>query len=144
MEYLTLTTIVLASIIGFMFGAIWYSPFLFVNAWLKGQGLTKSDLPKRSKLYMLQINLYSLIAHGSIASVLAVMFDLLQITSIKVAVSLGVLFAFGFVVTTSFIEMVYSLKENHFSMKPQLKFLVNSGYYICVMGIMSAIIFLLA
>lgn len=141
MEYLTSTTIAFATITGFMFGAIWYSPFLFMNAWLLGQGVTKKDLPKRSKLYMLQINLYSFIAHGAIASVLALMFELLQVSTLKVAVVLGVLLTIGFVVTTHYIDMLYTIDGTHWNRKSQVKFIVNSGYYICVTAIMSAVLF---
>lgn len=141
MEYLTSTTIVLATITGFLFGAIWYSPILFMNAWLLGQGVTKKELPKRSKIYMLQINLYSFIAHGAIASVLALMFELLQVATLKVSISLGVLLAIGFIVTTHYIDMLYTIEGTHWNRKSQVKFLVNSGYYICVTAIMSAVLF---
>jgi hypothetical protein len=144
MIFFTPTTILIATVFGFIFGALWYSPILFMNAWLMGEGITKKDAPKRTKVYLLQINLYSFIAHGAIASILAIMFDLLQVASLKVATSLGALLALSFIVTTHYIDMLYTMDGVHFSRKAQVKFLVNSGYYICVVSIMAATIFFFA
>ncbi|MCF7843447.1 DUF1761 domain-containing protein [Candidatus Gracilibacteria bacterium] len=143
MQFFTPTTILIATILGFGFGALWYSPALFMRAWLMGEGIEKSELPKRSKMYMIQINVYSFLAHGAMASVVALMLELLQVSSLKVALVLGGLLTLGFMVTTNFINMVYTTEGVHYSRKHQIKFLVNSGYYICVISIMSATVFLL-
>lgn len=131
-----------ATIAGFLVGAIWYSPALFMKAWLKGEGITKDQMPKRTTAYMVQINLYSLIAHGAIASVLAVIFDVLTITSLTFSVIIGLLLTFGFVVTTQFIAMVYTPKGKHYEMQSQIKFLVGAGYYLVVVAVMSTVLFL--
>jgi uncharacterized membrane protein YagU involved in acid resistance len=96
--FFTPSVIFIATVAAFIVGALWYSPLLFMRAWLRGEGITKEQLPKRTTAYMIQINLYSLIAHGAIASVLAVIFNVLSVASLKVAISLGLLLAFGFVV----------------------------------------------
>lgn len=131
-----------ATIVGFLVGALWFSPLLFMKAWLKGEGVTKDQIPKRTTAYMIQINLYSLIAHGAIASVLAVIFDVLTIKSLILAVTIGLLITFGFVVTTQFITMVYTPRGKHYEMQSQIKFLVGAGYYLVVVAVMSAILFL--
>ena len=71
--------ILCATVAGFLVGAVWFSPVLFMKAWLRGEGVTKDQMPKRTVAYMVQINLYSLVAHGAMASVLAVIFDVLAI-----------------------------------------------------------------
>jgi hypothetical protein len=144
MQFFTPTIILIATLCGFLFGSIWFSPLLFMKAWLIGQGITKKELPKRSKVYMLQINVYSFIAHGAMASVLALILNLLQVPTLKVAMSLGTLLTLGFIVTTKFIEMLYTTEGVHFSKQAQVRFLVNSGYYLCVVGIMSFVLFSLA
>jgi hypothetical protein len=144
MQFFTPTAIGIATIVGFLFGSVWFSPVLFLKGLLIGEGITKSELPKRSKLYILQVHMYSLIAHGVMASVLALMFDLLSISSLKVAISLGALFVFGFIVTKNFLDMVYSLHEEHWKKRLQVKFLVNSGYYIFMVSLMSLVLFLVA
>ena len=140
--FFTPITIILATCAGFAVGFVWYSPFLFMNAWLKGEGLTKSSIPKRSSEYMLRVQVYSLIAHGAIASVLALVYDLLSVATLKVAVSLALLLALGFVVTTRFVDMVYTTKGVHYDMQSQVKFLVSSGYYLLTFLVMGAVLFL--
>lgn len=144
MNYLTYETVTLATCAGFIVGFIWYSPFLFMKAWLYGQGITKETMPKRSKAYMIQINMYSFIAHGAIATVVALIFDLLQISSLNVAVSLGLLLTFGFIVTTHYIDMLYTVDGAHWNRKSQVKFLVNAGYYLLTVSVMSAVLFVMA
>lgn len=144
MHFFTPSTILIAAVFGFLLGSIWYSPYMFMKAWLMGQGITPKELPKRGILYMIQINVYSFIAHTALASVLALMFDLLQINSLKVAVSLGLLLTFGFIVTTHFIDMIYSVRGEHWRRENQVKFLVVSGYYLSMTAIVSSILFWLA
>lgn len=139
--FFTPTHVLAATIAGFLVGAVWFSPVLFMKAWLKGEGVTKDQMPKRTIAYMIQINLYSLIAHGAIASVLAVIFDVLAVNSLMLAVVIGLLLVFGFVVTTRFIDMVYTPKGKHYEMQSQIKFLVNAGYYLAVVAVMSAVLF---
>lgn len=144
MQFFTFETISIAAIAGFIVGAVWYSPFLFLKAWLKGEGITKENLPKRSTKYMVQINIYSLISHGVIASVLALMFDLLQVMDLGIAISLGALLCIGFIVSTRYIDMIYTVKGEHWSKEAQVKFLVSSGYYLVVSIVMSIVLFVIA
>jgi hypothetical protein len=41
--------ILVAALSGFMLGAVWYSPILFANAWLKGAGLSNEEVQKGNK-----------------------------------------------------------------------------------------------
>lgn len=141
--YFTPTTIFITTVCGFLVGALWFSPFLFMKAWLRGEGVIKDQLPKRSTMYMIQINFYSLIAHGALASVLAVIFDVLGVSSLALALTLGLLLTFGFVATTRFIEMVYTPQEKHYESRSQIKFLVQTGYYLAVVSVMSIVLFIL-
>ena len=144
MQFFTPTIISVATIIGFLCGTIWFSPLLFMKALFIGEGVKQNELPKRSKLYIIQTHLYSLIAHGVIASVLALLLELLQVTSLKVALSVSVLLCIGFIVSKNFLDMIYSLHEEHWRKRVQIKFLVNSGYYIFVMCVMATVMFFLS
>ncbi len=136
--------IFIATVTGFLVGVLWYSPVLFMKAYLRGEGSSKDQMPKRTSIYMLQINFYSFVAHGAIASVLAVIFDVLAVNSLKLAITLGLLIAFGFVVTTRFIDMVYTPRGKHYEAQSQIKFLVHSGYYLVMIASMSAVLFLVS
>jgi hypothetical protein len=140
--FFTTQGILWATIVGFGFGALWYSPMLFINAWLKGIGMTKEHLPHRSKRYMATTMTYAFVAHGAIAATLATMFDIAEIDTLKNAVYLGLFLSFGFVATTRFIDMVYTVSGSHYEMRPQLNFLVSAGYYVCLSAVMSAVLFL--
>ncbi len=130
-----------ATLAGFAVGMIWFSPVLFMKAWMKGEGITKDQLPKRTTLYTVQTHAYSFVAHGAMAAVLAVIFDVLAVGSLKLAIVLGLLLTFGFVVTTKFIEMVYSVHGKHYEARYQIRFLVNAGYYLVVAVVMSWVLF---
>ncbi len=131
-----------ATLAGFAVGAVWFSPVLFMKAWLKGEGVTKDQVPKRSGMYLAQINAYSFVAHGAMASVLAVIFDVLFVKTLALALTLGLLITFGFVVSTKFIEMIYTMKGKHYEAQSQIKFLVQSGYYLTVVSVMAWVLFL--
>ena len=136
--------IIVAAIAGFFVGSLWYSPFLFIKAWLKGEGLTIDQIPKHTKRYMFQVHTYALIAHGAMATVLAIIFDLLSVQTASLAISLGLLLTFGLVVTTRFLDMVYTTKGKHYEVQSQIKFLVSAGYYLVVVATMSWVLFLAA
>ena len=140
--FFTPSIILIATVAGFVVGALWFSPLLFMKAWLRGEGVTKDQLPKRSTVYMVQINLYSFVAHAAITSVLAIVFSLLGVSSLKAAISVGLLLAFGFIVAPRFIDMVYTTNGKHYEAKSQIKFLVASGYYLAVVTVISIVLFL--
>lgn len=144
MQFFIFQSVVLAGVAGFIFGALWYSPGLFLSFWLKGEGISKETMPKRSLKYLVQVNIYSLLSHVAMASVLALMFDLLQVPSLKVALSLGLLLCIGFIITTRYVDMIYTVHGVHYSRQAQIKFLVSSGYYVFTVAVMSLILFLLA
>ena len=132
-----------ATLVAFIIGSLWYSPILFLKAYLLGEGLSKEHKQNLGALYMIQIQLYSFVAHGAIASVLALLFDIVGVTSLKLAISLGLLVTFGFVVTSRFVDMLYTPKGKHYEKQAQIKFLVSAGYYLTVVSVMSAVLFLL-
>jgi hypothetical protein len=144
MQFFTPIIIGIAAVSGYILGHLWYLPFTFQKAWLLGEGKTVQDIVKRSRVYTFQVALYSLIAHGAIASVLALMFELLQVSSVKVALCVGALLTFGFIITVNFITMIYTVEGVHFNKRAQIKFLVSSGYYLFIVSIMSYTIFCLA
>ena len=143
-SFFTLEVIFITTLVGFIFGWLWYSPILFVKAWMKGLGVSKDQMPHRSSKYKLQTMAYTFIAQGAMAATLAVVFDIVQITTMKSALSLGLLLGLGFIVTTRFIDMVHTVSGSHYEMRPQLNFLVSAGYYASLMTLMSAVMFLVA
>ncbi len=140
--FFTPLTIIIATIAGFSVGFLWYSPFLFRKMWMKGQGIAEGKLPKRTIYESALIQIYSFIAHGAIASVIAIMLELLSITSLTVAIALSLLLAFGLIVTTRFIDMIYAPREKYYDTQSQIIFLVGSGYYLASIAVMTVVIFM--
>lgn len=139
--YITFTGILSATLAAFILGALWYSPPLFMNLWLKGKGITAETLPKRSKRYIGVTMFYAFIAHACIATVLAVVLEITQPETMKVALSLSALLAVGFMVSTRFIDMVYTVDGKHYDVKNQINFAVNSLYYIAIVPLMASVLF---
>jgi uncharacterized membrane protein (DUF485 family) len=140
--FLTPLPVFLATCAGFLFGGLWYSPILFLKSWQKVQGVTKDTMPKRSKRYIFQTNSYSFVAHGCIVAVLAVVFDLIEVPTLKAAVAVGAILAIGFVVTSRYIDMVYTMDGTHWERRSQVRFLISAGYYLGTIIVMSAVLFL--
>lgn len=141
--FLTIEGVFLATLAAFVLGALWYSPLLFMNLWIKGKGLTPESLPKRSRTYMATTMTYSFIAHGCIAAVLAIVLEVTQPETLKIALSLSALLAIGFMVSARFIDMVYTVDGKHYDLKNQINFVVTSLYYIAVVLLMTTVLFCL-
>lgn len=55
-------TVVTAAVSAFVLGALWYSPFMFGNAWLPAAGLTEEKLKTMSKGHSIMVFVLSFIA----------------------------------------------------------------------------------
>lgn len=142
--FLTPQGIMGATIVAFVFGSIYYSPLVFLNVWLKVSRLSQKELPKRKTSYMIGVHFYSLLAHGAMAAVVALMLDVAGVTTLKMALSIGALLSLGFIVTTRYIDMLYVVDDVHYSKQSQIKFLLSSGYYFLTVLIMSIVLFFVA
>jgi hypothetical protein len=134
--FFTPSVISAGAVAGFLVGSIWYT-VLFGRAYMYGVGMTKETLPKRSVRYMVQIMLYSFIAHIGIASTIAVVLDLLAIETLSVALYMTLFLTFGFIVTTKFMDLIYTVHGAHYEKRPQVNFLVHTGYYLCMTLVMT-------
>jgi hypothetical protein len=141
--FLTPENIIITTLAAFIIGGLWYSPVLFLKAWLKGEGLPPNHKQNLGTFYQAQVQFYSLVAHGLMVTVLALLFDTIGVQSLKLALSIGLLVTFGFIVTTKFIELIYNPHGKHYEKKSQIRFLVHSGYYLTVMGVISCVLFYL-
>lgn len=139
--FLTIEGVTLATVLAFIVGGLRYSPLLFMNLWLKGKGMTATELPKRSKWYLFQTMVYAFIAHGCIATVLALVLDIAEPETMQVTLSLSALLAIGFIMSTRFIDMVYTIDGKHYDKKNQINFLVTSLYYVVIVLVMAATLF---
>jgi len=134
--------VLLAAVVAFIIGSVWYSPLLFSKAWLDGFGKTPDDLmSNKNMLKMKRIMFYSFITMIATAFVLSVFIEVAGVTTLLGAVQVGLLLCFGFIVTTRFSDMIYTIGDPHWTKRPQELFFVNVGYSILQFAAMSAVIF---
>jgi len=108
---------VVAGILGFMPGALWYSPVLFLNAWQRETGLTGQEkgLPFPARL-----------ATGtalSIVAALAFAFLLGPWPTLKFAVAAALAVGIAFITTAFGIQYVFEGKSVKLT-------LINGGYHV--------------
>ena len=85
--------VIVATLVSFALGAVWYSPVLFGNQWMKLNGFTKSDMKKAD---MTKGMIVSLLGSLLASFVLARLFMMLEVTAIGMALhsALGIWIAF--------------------------------------------------
>lgn len=68
---INLGAVVAATVVSMVIGSLWYSPLLFVNAWMKELGIHKPEMTPEMKQKMMQSMAGQLIASFIMAYVLA-------------------------------------------------------------------------
>ena len=112
--------VLVCTAVAMMLGALWYSPILFGNAWMKGTGLKKEDIKKSdSSKAMVGSTVLAFIINVVLAS-----FIIMTMTkTFWVGVHIGALVGIGFI---SMVLLMNSLYE-----KRSLKvWLINTFYHL--------------
>ncbi|MCO4291394.1 DUF1761 domain-containing protein [Solitalea sp. MAHUQ-68] len=111
--------VIVASVLYFFLGAMWYSPMLFGNKWMAALGKTKEDLIRHS----IGIT-YILTFVGIFLAVLTLsfIFHALHISNGIEGLKVGLLLTLAFGGTTSLINSL-------FADRPQALFYINLGYH---------------
>ena len=110
--------VLVAGIVYFVLGALWYSPLLFAKPWMAAVGFTDEDVQGGSPL----IYLYPLIFYVIAAAVVAVLIQALGVMSIAEAIFLGALGWLGFMLPA--IGASYVFESRPFNL-----FLITGGYH---------------
>ena len=111
--------VLVAGILYFALGALWYSPLLFSRPWMDALGFTDEDVQGGSPLTYLYPAIFYVIA----AAVMAVLIKALGITGIGAGIFLGALGWLGFTlppIGSSYI----------FESRPASLFLITNGYHL--------------
>ena len=134
--------VLIATLAGSILGGLWYSHILFKKPWMRGVGKTDADLIAR-KTEQSRVMFYTFFIVFATSFGLATMLTLLNINTVLGAVQVALLISFSFIVTTRFFDLLYVSREPHWSKVPQQLFLVDAGYSICSLSVMSVILVLL-
>jgi len=128
--HINVFAVIVAAIVTFGIGALWYSPLLFGKQWLafNGYGPDKVEAMRKQagKAYGISFACYVVMA-----AMFAILLRITHITAILAGAKLGVLLWLGFVAAVG-------LTANVYSDKPLKAFLLDAGYqlvYLIVTGL---------
>jgi hypothetical protein len=123
---------VVAAVVAFLIGGLWYSPFLFARAWVAAHGYTPDDVARMRKeaprAYGISFLCFLLMAH-----VLGFLVHLTGASTWQYGLHLGFLCWLGFAFTIGLTANVYS--EKKFAV-----FLIDTGYQLVYLLVMGAIL----
>ena len=126
MNYLAISV---AAVINMVVGALWYSPMLFAKPWMKAVGKSEKDLKSVNMGKM-----YGIMFVGAVLFVYATAYfvNMLQISTVGDAISLGLWAWFGFFMLTTLSDYLFSGRS--FTL-----YATNGGYQL-VLFVLSAMI----
>ncbi|MFI4920781.1 MAG: DUF1761 domain-containing protein [Gammaproteobacteria bacterium] len=121
--------VLVAAVVAFALGALWYSPLLFAKQWMQFNGYGSEKL-KAMQADAKRAYAVSFVCQLVIAATMALLIAMIHMHALSAGVKLGVICWLGFVATTGLMANVYSDK-------PIKAFLLDAGYqlvYFIVMG----------
>ena len=132
---LNYVAVLLAAIAAMAVGALWYSPLLFVKAWLKETGLSEKDM-KKGMSPMAAMGVGFLVQLLS-AYVLAHFLVLVQADSMQEALQAGFWIWLGFIATTQIGSVLWETKSIKY-------FVINAAHTLLSMLVMAAVLTVIA
>lgn len=122
--------VLVATVIYFFIGALWYSPLLFAKPWMEALNINPGNIDKTG---MAKIMSLTFLSNYFILFCVAVLIHLTGISGAAGGFKLGLLCGVGFVFATQYINSLYEKR-------PMKLLLINSGY--AVVGIITGAIIL--
>lgn len=130
MEPINIFPILVATVVAFGIGSLWYSPFLFGKEWLEGRNIKEENIEKFGtiKRYVVQL-VFTLVSF----SVLAFIISMAEVRSSTDGAFLGILAWIGFIIPTSLAGLIW--KRDTFTL-----FLIDVVYSLLIFTIGGAIV----
>lgn len=128
-ELVNVYSVLVASVAIFLFGWLWYSPWLFAKPWMDAVGKTKESMMANRK-EMPKVMAFGFLTGLITTYSLAVILGVIEPESLPKALQISIFLCFSFIITTKFTELIYESKEPHWSKRPQMLFLISSGYHL--------------
>src|SRR5579863_6533317 len=130
LHYVNFMAVVVAAIVAFLLGALWYSPLLFAKQWVALHGYTPEKL-KAMQAQSKRAYAISFVCQLVIAFAMALLIAITHMVALLAGIKLALVCWTGFVATTGLMAQVYSDK-------PFKAFLLDAGYqlvYFLAMGL---------
>jgi len=128
---ISLLAVLIATILGFGLGALWYSPKLFGNQWMAALGMSAEELQEGlspARTYGTRF-VTTLVAAYILARILVG----IEATTLVSGIETGFLVWLGFVAT-------FALDGVLFEKRPVKLYLINGGYYLVGLIVMGALL----
>jgi hypothetical protein len=132
MPHINYLACVVAAVVAFVIGGLWYSPLLFAKAWTAAHGLTPEQTVAMRKSAPRAYGV-SVVCFFVMAVVLSTLISSLGITTILAGAKLGALAWVGFAATIG-------LTANMYSRAPLALYLIDTAYQLVYMIVMGAIV----
>ncbi len=128
-EYINIPAIIVAAILPFLLGGLWYSPFMFGKAWMRENSFNEKDLEQgnQPKIFGLSF-LFFLLMSGNLAAFLAT-----PETDFLFGLLAGFLAGFGWVALSLTIIALFERKSWKYM-------LINGGYMVVAFVLMGAVL----
>lgn len=128
-EYINIPAVIVAALLPFILGGLWYSPLMFGNAWMKENGLSEEELAKGNKAKIFGLSfLFFLLMSANLAGFLAT-----PETDLQFGILAGFLAGFGWVALSIAVIALFERRS--------LKYmLVNGGYMVVAFLLMGAVL----
>ena len=122
--------VVVASLVSFVIGMVWYTPLTFGNVWMKEEGLKEGDVSKKAQVRGFLISFITAIIQ---AFGIAILINLLQADSFLQGLLTGAAASILFVATS--IGMNYAYEQRTMRL-----FFINAGYSVIYFSATGAIL----
>lgn len=133
-------SIIVASVLAFIFGAVWYMSPVGI-AWRNAKLHDESSEKYMNSNYMVKMFGMGFAITVVLAYVLDVFFQISGVQTLGEHMQLSMLLCFGFIITTKFTDLIYTNTAPFWGRRAQTVFLVDSGYYIGVVAIITAVLY---
>lgn len=129
LSYLNWWAVIAATVVSFLLGALWYSPVMFGNAWMREHKLQKENLGGGAAKAMILTLLATFVSALGVDFV----FSHVGVTSVLAGTK------WGLGIGVAFVAMAM-LSDSLFARQSLTLYLIQAGYRVICLGIMGAII----
>lgn len=128
-EYINIPAVIVAAVLPFLLGGLWYSPILFGKVWMKENGFTDEDLDKGSQAKIFGLSfLFFLVMSGNLAAFLAT-----PETDLPFGILAGFLAGFGWVALSIGVVALFEMRSWKYT-------LINGGYMVVAFVLMGTVL----
>lgn len=128
-EYINIPAVIVAALLPFILGGLWYSPLMFGSVWMKENNLTEEELAQGSKAKIFGLSfLFFLLMSANLAGFLAT-----PETDLQFGILAGFLAGFGWVALSLAVIALFERRSWKYMF-------VNGGYMVVAFLLMGAVL----